>query len=349
MKSLFTLALALFFTTFQLIGQIQPVVTNLNYPYRLAINGNDLYFTEIEGNKISKINLNYRLPLSEAEAVLNNLNGPLDLLINGNDLYYSESTKISKIDLNNPDANPIEIVIGLTDPDGLVLEGNDLYFTNGTKISKISLNNSPPNVTDIVTGLNSPVDLIIQGNDMYVAQKYTGEISKIDLRAKSPTAAAVMRKPGSTPTGLLLHANYLYVADLFGSKLLKIDLSVNAPYTLPEDILLNVAGPTDLLVHGNTLYFTEAFDNRISKLAFNTLSTEDNNLTPITAYPNPAQSSIHITGLTSAKQYNIYNSIGSHMNSGEISNNTSIDINHLSNGVYFLTFQNGTTIPFIKE
>ncbi|WP_452218662.1 T9SS type A sorting domain-containing protein [Lacinutrix undariae] len=72
----------------------------------------------------------------------------------------------------------------------------------------------------------------------------------------------------------------------------------------------------------------------------------DNN--PI-IYPNPSKNFIQISGLKKNEKYTIYNIIGTQIKNGMVTNNDKIDIQSQPNGLYFLKFENGNTIKFIKE
>lgn len=82
-----------------------------------------------------------------------------------------------------------------------------------------------------------------------------------------------------------------------------------------------------------------------------TLGLDDVQLTnrAIRLFPNPASSSVKISGLTKEENYSIYNIIGSRITHGKISNNQKVNIQHLPNGLYLLKFDNGNTIKLIKE
>ncbi len=69
----------------------------------------------------------------------------------------------------------------------------------------------------------------------------------------------------------------------------------------------------------------------------------------ISLYPNPSSEFIQINGLTKTKNYTIFSVLGSEINSGVISDNDKINIQGLTNGLYFLKFENGNTLKFIKE
>jgi hypothetical protein len=69
----------------------------------------------------------------------------------------------------------------------------------------------------------------------------------------------------------------------------------------------------------------------------------------ISIFPNPSSNLLQVVGLENVKNYEIYSAIGKKTAMGEISNNKVIDIQNLSNGLYFLNLGNERTFKFIKE
>ncbi|WP_452225995.1 T9SS type A sorting domain-containing protein [Lacinutrix cladophorae] len=80
-----------------------------------------------------------------------------------------------------------------------------------------------------------------------------------------------------------------------------------------------------------------------------TLSTIDFDLANISLYPNPAKNVITINGLHTEENYTIYNTLGQEVKKGSVTNNTKMDIQNLNIGLYFLKFEKGETIKFLKE
>jgi hypothetical protein len=82
----------------------------------------------------------------------------------------------------------------------------------------------------------------------------------------------------------------------------------------------------------------------------NTLSTIEYQIeNSIKFYPNPSKDFIQISGLIKTESYKLFNTLGSELSKGNISDNEKIDIRNLKDGLYFLKFENGNTIKFIKE
>jgi len=76
---------------------------------------------------------------------------------------------------------------------------------------------------------------------------------------------------------------------------------------------------------------------------------EFENTNTIKLFPNPTTEHIQISGLKNTENYSIHNVIGSEISKGSISIDEKIEVKNYSNGVYFLKFENGNTLKFIKE
>ena len=81
------------------------------------------------------------------------------------------------------------------------------------------------------------------------------------------------------------------------------------------------------------------------------LSTSDFEIitNKIKLYPNPSNEFIQVSNLKEKESYRIYNTIGTEIKSRTIFNQEKIDTRNFTNGLYFLKFDNGNTIKFIKE
>lgn len=94
---------------------------------------------------------------------------------------------------------------------------------------------------------------------------------------------------------------------------------------------------------------TQNFSSNINfsgTLATQELKAKQNELS---VYPNPAVDFIQVSGVGKLQKYTIYNSVGNHISEGNISENGKIDIHHFISGVYFLKFENGKSVQFIRK
>ena len=69
----------------------------------------------------------------------------------------------------------------------------------------------------------------------------------------------------------------------------------------------------------------------------------------IKLFPNPSANFLTVSNLKNKYNFIIVNKLGQKIQKGSISNNEEIDIRNLRNGLYFLKFEDGNTIKFIKE
>ncbi len=66
-------------------------------------------------------------------------------------------------------------------------------------------------------------------------------------------------------------------------------------------------------------------------------------------YPNPANDFIRISNLAAQEKYQIYNTIGSKILEGAMGQNDQLNVQNFTSGMYFIRFENGTTLRFIKN
>lgn len=131
-----------------------------------------------------------------------------------------------------------------------------------------------------------------------------------------------------TPTG---GSNSVVVAPLVNSS-----AQVNLNWTNVTSFIVSTTTP-----------ITFAFDNLV--IQDPTLSTNNFTVKTVKISPNPSSNFIEITGLTTTENYNIYNTLGQEVKKGIANNNEKIDIQNLTPGIYFLKFETGNTLKFIKE
>ncbi|WOD43054.1 T9SS type A sorting domain-containing protein [Hwangdonia lutea] len=346
MKQLYFFIAVLLLSTFNFNAQTSTDVTYIAEPFGLKINGNDLYITASDGGGLFKIDISAPTPTTAVQVVY--INNPRYIEMDGNDLFTASGGNIYKTDISASTPTASVLVSGLNYPYGLALNGNDLYIAEvyANKISKIDITASSPTPIDVVTGLNNPFDLVLNGNDLYIAEYGSNKVSKIDISVSTPTPTDVVT--GITnPWGLTLNGNDLFIAN--NLKISKIDITATSPAT-PIDVVTGLQGCYEMEVNGTDLYYAEFRGNKVSKFNLSSLSISENRLkNNLTVLPNPSTGFINILGLTQKETYTIYNILGAKQSSGTISLNENIDIQNLNNGLYFIKFDNGDTLKFLKQ
>lgn len=328
-----------------LFAQTTDVLTGINRPKYLLLDGNDLYFSKTNGG-VSKLDITDSNPTEEV--VYANLNGTSGIAKNGNDLYISESwdNKIIKIDIT---ANPIvEVEVAssasIDAPEDLLLNGNFLYLVENyefgnQQVSKVDITGTFPATPTLVTSdVSAPLGIALSGNDLYINDYTGGEISKLDITSTLPTTTTDVVTGLSFPSEMTINGNELYFSQ--DDKVYRIpDISASTPTV--ETLLSGLGDPYGLAISGTTLFIAEYSANKISKVDLNTLSVDSFDIdsddeSDVSLYPNPTNQSIQLSGLTQARSYEIYNTLGAELGAGEVADKQKIDVSYLSKGMYFL-------------
>ncbi|MCB9202952.1 MAG: T9SS type A sorting domain-containing protein [Flavobacteriales bacterium] len=100
--------------------------------------------------------------------------------------------------------------------------------------------------------------------------------------------------------------------------------------------------------YDGTLQYKTTYNYESSLLSAETLSSSLNTNT-INIYPNPANEYIKIGGLSENESIKIYSNTGNLILEKNIEPNEKIDIQKLSDGLYFIKLKNGKTLKFIKK
>ncbi|MFC2109973.1 T9SS type A sorting domain-containing protein [Bacteroidota bacterium] len=327
-------------------AQITDVITNINQPTAIYKSGKDLYFGDFIGG-LSKVDLSSSNP----PITILTANGTYRTAVDGTDLYVSRDSEgiISKLDISTNNHTSSDIIVNLDEPGGLAINGNDLYFTevNLGQICKINISQPNPIKTIVASGLLYPSGLTLKDNYLYIAEA-AGQVSKLDITVNNPTRTFIVTNL-TNATDIISIGNNLIVSDFGGSKVILIDL--NTPTPTVNDLIVNINQPTGLFFDGTELYISVFGDSKIVKFFDSSLSLKEinRNNQKIKIFPNPSSKFIQVSGLTKNEGYTIYNTLGTEIKSGSVSNNDQIEIRNLNNGLYLLKLKDGTTMKFLKE
>ena len=101
-----------------------------------------------------------------------------------------------------------------------------------------------------------------------------------------------------------------------------------------------------------TFVYGEVEDYGVSLLPNGTLSTTENKMNKeINMYPNPVSDVLHIDGISSDINYEIYNAAGQRLGVGKMTDHT-INVGHLIQGIYFIQLnekEGSNRFKFIKK
>lgn len=332
--------------TINLNAQIVDVLTTgLSDPAGIAISGNTLYIAESFGaNKISKIDISSASPTKID--VVTGLSGPDGLAISGNTLYIAEinADKISKIDISSATPTVETVITGVLEPTGIVVNGNNLYIAeyNAGKISKLDLTTLIK--TDYITNISGPTGLVINNNTLYFSDFDTNIVSKVDLTATVPVVTQV--SGGFVePAFLNLVGTELYVAE-YGSGVLS---KINTTNSVVTNVASNLGGVYGLVSNSTNLFLSQRDTNKISKISFSNLSTTNFDIeNQVSIYPNPSSNYLNLKNVLKNSKITISDLNGRIIKEFTYQK-TTIDIQSLEKGIYFLTINNDKTLKFIKN
>lgn len=349
MKIFTSLLLSLFFLT-SLNAQISDVAINLNHPVDLVQHGDFLYFSEYLGGRISRIDINAAIP-AVVDTVLTTEN-PAALYIHNDDLYFTSflSGSVSKIDLSQPLTNPVELVTGLTNPNGLFIKDNSLYISEASdvgQISKIDITATTPEVTVVATGFDFPSGLLFIDDELYIVNNGSGLINKINITDENPIPIDVVTGLNRPSHGIILLDNYLYFSQHNEDVVSRINLMETTPVV--ENVILDVNGPSGMKLIGDEIYIVLS-SGKIVKTGINTVGLEELNwISNIHIYPNPVENFIQFSGLEKANQIQIVNVKGQVVKQMLVQPSQKIALTDWASGSYFVRFENGQVLPFVKN
>jgi DNA-binding beta-propeller fold protein YncE len=205
------------------------------------------------------------------------------------------------------------------------------------------------------------------GSRLYVMGTHGDDIDHYDLSTDYDISTATFEavvldvsNQESRPTSMIFNndGSRLYVMGTHGDDINQYDLSTDYDISTAvfNQIALSVAGqensPTSMIFNndGSRLYVVGTHGADINQYDLEeVLSLGDVHLDRQTIYPNPVQEKLYVLGLTNPQPYTLYNLLGVAIASGTVSDNTPIAVQQLNNGIYFLQFENGKTLKFIKK
>jgi len=348
MKHFYNLIAILFFGILGINAQTIDVVTGLNNPARLLLNGNNLYFST--PSEIFKIDITQSSPTPVS--VVNGLTTATGMAMAGNILYIAEfnAGRISKIDISDPTPTLETVISGLNTVNCLYLDGNTMYYSdnNSNIVARFNVTDPSPTTEIVATSAVNfdPIGLALQGNILYMGQGQSNRISKVDVTSgiTQPTDVIV---GVNRPIGIRIVGNNLYISERNDNKISVNNLS-NGTNTA-TDFVTGLNFPTDIEFAGNTIYILESGANKISKVE-NILGIETSIFNSnYKIFPNPAQDFIQLTNLTESFPYTIYSILGNKISEGILQPNEKINIKNLHSGIYILMLNNGSSFRFEKK
>lgn len=329
--------------TYNLISQTVDVVTGLNHPVGIAINGDELFIAEHSHGPgsgiISKADLSIVNPTTED--LITGLTYPRAVCLVGDELYYATSN-LWKFNINDSNPTPTQVIYA-NSPRALIATDDEMFVSGDDRISKIDLNSANPSLQLVVNNIEARIlAFALKGDELYFG--YSNKVSKINITDANPVVEEVITGFESNIYSLAFFGDTLIVGMALNYKLVTIDM--NDSVLIAEDFIDNMSGqPMNLLVHNNELFIAGGQGDKVFKVEdLGTLLgiKKQNPFLTLRMYPNPTSDFIQISGLNERIQYEIYNTNGAKVFEGTLEPKSQIDISRLSSGMYNLKLMDGT-------
>jgi hypothetical protein len=140
-------------------------------------------------------------------------------------------------------------------------------------------------------------------------------------------------------------------AFLYCSGLTAVNVSWTTPLTIDSSVFSNVTiGNITLTVSSPGVvnnYLAAAIWKDFNLETLSTNSFRQNS--KLIVFPNPTSNYITLSGLTKTENYSLYSDLGAKVSVGSVSNNEKINVQNLTNGIYFIKLEGGVNLKFIKK
>lgn len=322
------------------LSQEVQILDGLNHPVGIVAHESDLYICEHGGEPglgaISKIELDIENPT--VTTLASGFSYSRSMCLIGDILYYANNN-LHKI--NIADENPTsEQVTNAFSPRALIYHNDYLYLSGDDRIRRMNISSGVPTLTTFVNNIETRIlAFALLNNELYYG--YSNKISKIDLNNANAVPEEVISNLDSNVYSLTFYENKLLIGFALGYNIQTLDLTEESP--VAEDFIFTTLGqPMNMQVINNDLYVAGGSGDRIFKIENldQLLSANEFELsTSKKVYPNPANETISLIGITEPTKYKIINNDGRLVLNGILNIENKIRINKLAQGLYYLKLE----------
>lgn len=321
-------------------------------------NGNPTFNTELSSDQNRTIN-NLASKTANSLNIVNQIPSPIDfpnaLAFNGSGLWVAGFNEFQLFNISMLDGSVIETIpIINQEPFGMTYDGINFLVADADTDQIYTYDTTGSLISTITPSINQPSycqGLAFDGANLWFNDQRDYNIDESDDRTyiidQLGNLLTDYPSMGNFPTGLAFDGTYIWSVDNDLDQLHKID---PATYTVIETF--NTPGniPTGLTFDGQYLWLVDNGTDIIYQIDIGLLSVLEFQFTnSIKIHPNPSSEFIQVIGLKEKENYKIYNIHGVEIINGIISNNEQIDIRDFADGLFFLKFDNGDNIKFLKK
>lgn len=338
------LLLLILFFGFRSSAQITTIFEECNNTNAIAIHNQTLYIgCSFTGNI-------YRMPVNQPNPTLELFKTGIpalqDFCVVGDYLFVAqraipmELRRVIKLNLTVTDPS-IEIVHLFSNPYGLTKDSNYLYINDTQDIYRYNFNleNAVPEVIISNTGHN------IGGNGMVVVNNHlyltaTNQLKKynLDTMAQSIVFSSTLNLKGIC---IGESEQIIYSVNFTDDYIYKHDLINNTNTQFIDTLLFS---PGEVVFHNNYLYVSNLEGGEVNRIDLTTLQVSTSTMENVTVFPNPSNGkfTIQIQDATMfGGEMTLYDIVGNEIHKSIIiSEETSINLNGKTSGIYLLRYTN---------
>ena len=242
---------------------------NINNPYGIALNNNNLYVSQYSNNSV----VVYNITTGKINTVINTgLVNPAGMVCDKyNNLYITNQSNGTVAKYNPDTVINYNFITGLIGPSGITIDSNNnLYISNilGTTIGKYNSSNGSVINANYIVGLSGPAELgFDENNNLYVANYFGTTVGKYncDNNDIGTTINANFITGLSSPVGLSIDNDNdnLYVGNNGNNTVGQYN--INTGQAINNSIITGLNYSLAILFYNNYLYVANFNGNSLDK------------------------------------------------------------------------------------
>jgi virginiamycin B lyase len=186
-------------------------ITGANAPAEVAVDGQHVYWANINGTTIGRSNLD---GTGANQSFINLANAPQGVAVDAQHIYWVAGNAIGRSNLDGTGANQ-SFITGASNPVGVAVDGEHIYWANsgGGATNTIGRANLDGTGTDesFITGPNFPAGVAVDGQHIYWANGGTTTLGRANLDGTDVNESFITG--ASNPLGVAVDGQYVYWAN----------------------------------------------------------------------------------------------------------------------------------------
>lgn len=247
---------------------VTSLATALSSPQNIAVDSTSVYWTELTGDSVKKVDINGGV----VTVLASGLSGPREIAVDSTSVYWTEWTsgsdpgRIQKVSKNGGAVTTLSSGLGW--PKGIAVNPTDVYWasygSNGNTINKIGINGGT--ATTVASNLNGPYYLAADAGYVYWIERSAGVVKKV---SKNGGAIATLASGLNYPEIIILDSTNVYWTEWTSGSDPGTVKKVNKNGGTATTLVAGVSSPVGIAVDSANVYWTEYFGGTVKKVSLN--------------------------------------------------------------------------------